>query len=92
MPHQEATASRLTNSQVGVDRGITGCASQILVFPVRDVLVGPGVSVLLGQTKINDVYEVALFAKAHKEVVWLHIPMDEVFGMNVLNTADLEED
>lgn len=48
--------SRLTDSQVGVDRSITSCASQILVFPVRYVLVGPGISVLLGQTKINDVY------------------------------------
>lgn len=55
-PHREAAASRLTNSQVGVDRGITGCASQVLVFPIRDVLVGPGIPVLLGQTKINDVY------------------------------------
>lgn len=55
-PHHEVTSSRLTNSQVGVDRGVTGCASQILVFPIRDVLVGPGISVLLGQTKIDDVY------------------------------------
>lgn len=47
--------SRLTDSQVGVDRGVTGCAGQVLVFPVRDVLVGPGVSVFLGQAKINDV-------------------------------------
>lgn len=46
----------LTYSQVGVDRGVTSCAGQILVFPVGDVLVGPGVSVLLSQTKINDVY------------------------------------
>lgn len=47
--------SRLTDSQVGVDRGVTGRAGQVLVFPVRDVLVGPGVSVFLGQAKINDV-------------------------------------
>ena len=33
--------------QVGVDAGVPGRPSQVLVFPVGNVLVSPGVSVLL---------------------------------------------
>lgn len=47
------------------------------------------VTVLLGQTKVDNVDEVALFTQAHEEVVWLHISVDEVLGVNVFNTTDL---
>ena len=53
----------LLDSQVRVDGGVAGGASQVLVFPVRNVLVTPHVSVLLGKPKIDDVNEVAFFAK-----------------------------
>lgn len=43
----------LFNAQVCVDGGIAGCASQVLVFSVRDVLSCSVVSVLLRQTKVN---------------------------------------
>lgn len=46
--------SRLLDAQVSVDAGVSGSASEVLVLSVRNVLLGPGVSVLLGQTKIND--------------------------------------
>lgn len=47
------------------------------------------VAVFLGQTKVDNVDQVALLAQAHEEVVWLHISVDEVLGVDVLDTADL---
>ena len=81
----------LTNAQVGVDGGVAGSASQVLVFPVGDVLVGAGVPVLLGQAEVNDVHQVALLPQPHEEVVGLDVPVDEVLGVDVLNAADLGE-
>ena len=81
----------LTDAQVGVDGGVAGSASQVLVFPVGDVLVGAGVPVLLGQAEVNDVHQVALLPQPHEEVVGLDVPVDEVLGVDVLNAADLGE-
>jgi len=43
------------------------------------------VPILLGEAKINEVQNVRLFAAANQEVVGLDIPMDEVFGMQILD-------
>lgn len=67
-----------TDSQMRVDGGVAGSAGQVLVLPVGDVLVRAGIAVLLGQTKVNDVHQVTLFAKSHEEVVRLHITMNEI--------------
>jgi hypothetical protein len=83
--------SSLTNAQVGVDRGIAGSAGQVLVFPVGNMLVCAGIAVLLGQAEVNDVHQVAFLPQAHEEVVGLHIPVDEVLGVYVLDAADLRE-
>lgn len=80
---------RLTNSKMCVDGGVARRAGQVLVLPVRDVLVCASIAVLFGQAKVNDVHQVPLLAKPHEEVVRLHIPMDEILGVNVLNTAYL---
>lgn len=55
----------LTNSQMCVDGGVASCASQVLVLPVRDVLVCAGITVLLSKAKIYDVNQVTLLAKPH---------------------------
>jgi hypothetical protein len=62
---------------VGVDGSITGSASQALVLLIRDVEVGLRVTVLLGQTEINDIDLVSTLANAHEEVVGFDITMDE---------------
>ncbi len=72
-----------------VDTGVSGCSSQVLVFPVRYVLVCASISVLLGQTKVNDVDQVALLAQAHQEVVWFHVSVDKVLRVDVFDSADL---
>ena len=57
----------LLNAQVCVDGRIAGRAGEVLIFPVRDVDVGLGVAVLLGQAKVNDVH---LIMDAGGEAQW----------------------
>lgn len=77
-----------TDTKMGVDRSITGSTSQVLVLSVWDVEMGLGVTVLLGQTKIDNVDLVATLSDAHEEVVGLDITVDEGLGVNVLDTRD----
>lgn len=46
------------------------------------------VSVLLGQTKINNIDLISSLANAHQEVVWLDITVDEALCVDVLDSAD----
>lgn len=48
------------------------------------------VTILLSQTKVNDVDQVSLFTKSHQEVVRLHVSVDEVLGVDILDAADLK--
>ena len=50
--------------QVRVDAGVPCRACEVLVFPVGNVLVCPGVPVLLGQAEVDDIDEVPLLAEA----------------------------
>ena len=77
-----------TDTQVGVDAGIAGGTSQVLVLSVWDVEVRLGSAVLLGETKIDHINLVAALADAHEEVVRLDITVDERLGMDVLNAGD----
>ena len=79
-----------TNAQVCVDAGISGCPREILVFPVGDVLMRTGITILLGQAKVNDVDQVPFLPQAHEKIVRLDITMDEVLGMDVLNSTNLQ--
>ena len=73
---------------MGVDGGVTSGTSQVLVLSVRDVEVGLGVPVLLGETEVNHVDLVAPLADAHEEVVGLDVTVDEALGVDVLDAAD----
>jgi hypothetical protein len=81
-------STELTDTQVGVDGGITSGTSQVLVLTVRDVEVSLRVAVLLGQAKVNHIDLVAALADAHEEVVRLDITVDKGLGVNVLDTGD----
>ena len=85
-------AFSLTDAQVGVDGGVAGGARQVLVLPVRDVLVSAGIAVLLGQPKVDDVDQVALLPQAHQEVIGLDVAVDKVLRVDVFNATDLEEE
>jgi hypothetical protein len=77
-----------TDTKMSVDGCVTSGTSQVLVLTVWDVEVSLWVTVLLGQTKVNDIDLVTAFANTHQEVVWLDITVDEGFGVNVLDTGD----
>lgn len=81
----------LTDAQMSVDGSVASSAREVFILPVGDVLVRSGVTVLLGQAEVNDVHQVALFAETHQEVVRLHISVDEVLGVDVFNSADLQK-
>ena len=85
------TFTALTNAQVCVDGGVSGRARQVLVLPVGNVLVGAGIAVFLGQTKVNYIHEVALLAEPHQEVVRLNVTVDEVFAVDVFYASDLKK-
>lgn len=76
---------------MGIYGGVASCAGQVLVLAIGDVLVCAGIAVFLGQAEVDDVDQVALLAQPHQEVVWLHISVNEVLGVDVFNTADLEK-
>ncbi len=62
------------------------------MFSVGDVLVRLGVNVFLGQAKVDDVDD-ALVGSAiatEKEVLWLHVAVDQVFAVHILNSCNLE--
>lgn len=73
---------------MGVDGGIASSSGQVLILPIRNVEVGLGVTVFLGQTKIDDIDLVASLANAHEEIVGLDITVNEGFGVDVLNAGD----
>lgn len=54
----------LLYAKVGVDAGVAGRPRQVLVFSVGDVLVGPGVPVLFGQTEVDDIDQVPFLTQA----------------------------
>ena len=56
--------------------------------PVRDVLACPVVSVLLGQTEVDEEEFVAVPADAHEEVVGFDVAVDEVLVVHVLDATD----
>ena len=85
----EIIAASLLDTQVSVDGGVASSASQILVLSVGNVKVGLWVSVLLGETKVDDIDLVATFADSHQEIIRLDITVDEVAGMDVLDSRDL---
>lgn len=80
--------ARLLDTKMGVDGGITGSASQVLVLSVGDVEMGLGITVLLGKTKIDNVDLISALTDAHEEVVGLDISVNEGFSVNVLNTRN----
>ncbi len=71
-----------------VDRSVSSGTRQVLVLTVWNVEVSLRITVLLGQTEINNVDLVASLANAHQEVVRLDIAVDEGLGMDVLDAGD----
>lgn len=82
-------SSRMLNSQVRVDRSVTSSTSQSFVFLVRNMVISLSVSVLLGQTEIDQVDDVGLVVQTYQKVIWLDVSMDVVPRVAKLYSGDL---
>lgn len=73
---------------MGIDTRVSSSTRQILVLTVGDVEMSLGVTVLLGESEIDDIDLVTPLPNAHEEVVRFDITVDERLGVNVLDPGD----
>lgn len=73
---------------MGVDAGISSSTRQVLVLTVGDMEVRLWVTVLLGETEIDDIDLITALADAHQEIVGFDVSMDERFRVNILDPRD----
>jgi hypothetical protein len=87
----QVITSRLLAPEMCVDTHVTSSTGQRFPLTVRDVLLGLGITVLLGHTEINHVNDIGGLGPwpANKEVVRLDISVDEVLLVNSLNARKL---
>lgn len=81
-------AAGLLNANMGVDTRVTGSSSQALVVPVRNMLSSLGILVPLRQSEVDHVAGRALRVISHQEVIRLHVPMQEVVCVHVLQSRN----
>ena len=65
----QITATRLFNTDMSIDRRITGSSCQVLVLTVGNVLVRFEIAVLFRETEVNNVNDRWALAKKNQEVV-----------------------
>ena len=80
--------TRLFDTKMCVDTGISSGTSQVFVLTVWNVEVSLWVAVLLGKTEINDVDLIPTFPDAHEEVVRLDVAVNEGLGVDVFDAGD----
>ena len=56
------------------------------------MLVGPVISVFLGKSKVNNIYQITLFPQTHQEVVGLDVSVNEGTHVDWLYTTYLNWD
>lgn len=88
----EIVSTRLLASQMGVDTHVTSGTRKRFTFPVGNVLLRLGVTVLFGHTKIDNVDNVGALRSwtANEEVVGLDVPVDQVLLVDCLDSRQLE--
>jgi len=69
---------------VGVDGGLAGCAREVLVLLLGDVLLRLGVALAFGESEVHDLDDVLVFGQADQEVVGFDVAVDEVVRMHLL--------
>lgn len=77
---------------MGVDTHVTRCTGQRFPFTIGDVLLGLGISVLLGHAKVNYVNHVGSLGawSSDEEVVRFDIPVDQILFVDCLDTRKLQ--
>ena len=83
----EIIATRLLASKMCVDTHVSSSSRQRLALSVRDVLLGLGVTVLLGHAKVDHVDDVGALGAGttNEEVVGLDVTVDEVLLVDGLD-------
>lgn len=51
--------------------------------------MSPAITIFFGQTKINDVNEIAFFPQPHEKIIRLYISVNEVSSVDEFNSTDL---
>lgn len=75
---------------MSVDWSIPGGSGQVLAIAVRNVLTCLGVSEALGETEVDYVDVVLLFADANQEIIGLDISVKKVARMHKLDSLELK--
>jgi hypothetical protein len=78
----------LLDSNVRVHTSVASRSSQRLVISVRDVIACLGVFVALGEAEVDHETCVPLVIVSHQEVIRLHVTMQEVVRVQVLETGE----
>lgn len=76
---------------MSVDTHVTCCTGQRFPFTIGDVLLGLGIPVLLGHTKVDDMNHIcSLGARpSDEEVVWFDIAIDQILFVDCLDARKL---
>ena len=84
----EVVTPTLLNAEMCIDTGIARRTRQRLVVLVGNVLTSLGITVTLREAEVDDVNDILLLAVANKEVVRLHVAMNEMVVMKELEALD----
>ena len=63
---------------MGVYGRVSRSPGQVLTVAIWDMLTGLWVAEALGETKVNNIYVVLLFANSDQEIVWFDISVQEM--------------
>lgn len=87
----EIVASGLLPAEMGVDAHVPGSSRERLAFPVGDVLLRLGITVLLSHAEIDDVNHVRSLCpgSSNQEIVGLDISVNQVLLVDRLDTRQL---
>ena len=83
---KNSALKRLADAQVGVDGSVASSAGQVLVLSVGDVKMCLRVTVLLGETEVDDIDLVSALADTHEEVVGFDIAVNKIARMDVFHS------
>ena len=74
---------------MSVYTSITSCSCKIFIVFERNMKSSSRVSILLRETKIDNIDFICSFAKTNKEIVGFDVSMDKIFGMSILDSSNL---
>lgn len=87
-PCPEDKKTLLTSSQMRIDAHVPGCSTQTFSFSVRDVLLGPRVSILFCHSEVDHVDRIRSFGTrpTYEEVVGFDVSIYQILLVNCLHS------